>query len=303
MTKLEWCRANAPKSLQSASDAELLESMATAYEMFGKGIDVEEPVVLNEINANLDSMVLVLTRVFGNKLAFKGGYMLTKMIPDLARQTADIDFSIQNSELYRELLITMEKIGEEFKKQGVIASYTIKPEVRERLSGGMSMYDATGRKILGIDVGWHNISYGTTNTNISIATVRSFTIERMLSDKIVAILSRKRFRRAKDIYDVYCISNCFDFDSKLVYEYILNRTDGVGAEWDNIPFDETVMREYRKAYNALELQSIQKGRQLDRPEFETVLDRFYVIASCVHNSSIEGRSWNHKEGVFRYEGV
>lgn len=49
------------------------------------------------------------------------------------------------------------------------------------------MYSANGDKILGIDVGWHDIYFGTTSTDIKITSVNAFTVERMLSDKVTAI--------------------------------------------------------------------------------------------------------------------
>lgn len=298
MTKLEWCRENAPKAIQGLSDEEIVSCMSTAYEQFCNESVIEvDNTELNTINSDLDLIVLALVRLFGDKLAFKGGYMLTKLMPDRARQTTDVDFSIQNSELYRDLLIAMERIGAELVRKGHVASYKIKPEVRERMSGGMDMYDVTGKKVLGIDIGWHDITFGTTTTNINIVDVNAFMVERMLADKITAILSRKRFRRPKDIYDLYCITNCFDFDAGLVSDFILKRTEGAGAEWDNIPFDNIVCREYEKAYNKLTLQSIYAQQNLNRPEFTTVLNRFYTVCEGVrYDYSL--KHWSHKEGCF-----
>lgn len=298
MTKREWCIQNAPDGLRGVSEEEVIELMSEAYNQFCNEPDVEiDNSELNTINSDLDFIVLTLVRLFGDKLAFKGGYMLTKLIPDRARQTTDVDFSIQNSEVYKELLIAMEKIGDELIRRGHIARYQIKPEVHERKSGGMDMYSSSGEKILGIDIGWHDISFGTTTTNIKIAQVNAFKVERMLADKITAILSRKRFRRPKDIYDLYCITNCFDFDAKLVSDFILKRTEGLGAEWSNIPFDATVCREYEKAYNKLNLNSIHIGQNLNRPDFTAVLNRFYQICEGVRYCR-NLTHWSHKEGCF-----
>lgn len=300
MTKLEWCRDNAPNSIKALSDAEVLDYMSSAYEKFceDEKIVVEESTAdLNDINEQMDIMVTVLTRAFGDKITFKGGYMLTKLMPKYARQTTDIDFSIQSSELYKDLLVVMDRIGKLFVEKGFIAKYTIKPEVKQRMSGGMDMYDANGSKVLGIDIGWHDVTFGTTLTNINVGTVKAFTVERMLADKITAILSRKRFRRPKDIYDLYCITNCFDFDAKLVSEYILLRTDGAGADWNNFPFSPEVLREYEKAYNSLRLNSIQLGVELNRPEFNAVIDRFNTVCNIVKHCDVLPTHWCHDRGV------
>lgn len=301
MTKLEWCKENAPDSIQELSDSEILCYMSDAYERFCANESLDVPIdstELNSINSDMDFMVTVLTRAFGDKLAFKGGYMLTKLLPKYARQTTDIDFSIQKSELYKDLITVMHKIGDAFIDRGVIASYIVKPEVQQRKSGGMDMYDEHGSKILGIDIGWHDISFGTTTTCIDIEDVRAFTVERMLADKITAILSRKRFRRPKDIYDLYCITNCFDFDANVVNEFILKRTEGVGADWQNFPFNEKVITEYEKAYNKLQLNSIYTETRLNKPDFELVLKRFDCICNTLKHSNLLQTFWDHTKGTF-----
>lgn len=299
MTKLEWCRANAPEALANLSDADLLDAMESSYQKFGKDeVEAElESVEYNPINKQMDFMVLTLVREFGDKIAFKGGYMLTKLMPETARQTTDIDFSIASSDLYLSLIATMDKIGGFFVSQGMIDRYVVKQEIREFMSGGMDMYDSTGKKVLGIDVGWHDLSFGLTSTNIGITDVKAFTVERMLSDKVTAILSRKRFRRPKDIYDLYCITNCFDFDADEVNRCILIRTHGEGAEWRNYPFNPDVVREYEKAYNKLALNSIVRGGELERPPFDAVMYRFNTICDHLRNP-LGNEIWNAKRGVF-----
>ena len=285
MTKLEWCRTNAPDAIKNLPDDQLLELMEQAFNSIGiNEIDQAEfesvEYNLNNINNHLDYMVLELVRVFGNTLAFKGGYLLTKLIPDKARQTTDIDFSINNSDVYEKLKDELITISLYFINLGVIDDYKVKEEVLERKSGGVDFYK-DGRKILGVDVGLHRTNYGTRHWNLDIGTLSGFEVERMLADKISAILYRKRFRRPKDLYDLYCISESFDFKVDKVRKYILLRTDGLGADWDNYPFSEEVQREYKKAYDKLILDSIYQGIKLGRPSFEIVIERFNIIADCI----------------------
>ena len=287
LTKLEWCRANAPDAIKDVPDDELLEYMESAWEKYAPKEATQECVVndLNPINKNMDYMVTTLVNTFGDKLAFKGGYMLTKLMPEFARQTQDIDFSIQTSELYQNLLLTMEDIGKRFIEDGIIAKYIIKPEIHPHCSGGMDMYSSDGKKILGIDIGWHDITFGTTTTHIDIGDVNAFEIERMLADKISAILSRKRFRRPKDIYDLYCITNCFDFSVIKVNTYLKMREIECDVAWDNFPFNDKILVEYNKAYQALRLDSIVRNRQLDKPLFNDVMTRFINIVKGLRRDS------------------
>lgn len=76
MTKLEWCRANASPAIQKLSDAEVLEYMSSAYDKFCTNkeeiIDDLPLVECNPINEQMDIMVKILCRYFGDRLAFKG---------------------------------------------------------------------------------------------------------------------------------------------------------------------------------------------------------------------------------------
>ena len=159
----------------------------------------------------------------------------------------------------------------------------------------MDMYDANGTKILGIDVGWHDITFGTTKTTIDIGEVRAFEVERMLADKIAATLSRKRFRRTKDIYDIFCITNCFDADLNKIRNYLEIRNADVTVEWENFPFSETVINELGKAYGRLVLEAIYSNTILEKPPFMDVLGRFNAVCLGVLNK--EKTIWSSKDGM------
>lgn len=304
MTKLEWCKANAPEALKILSDVELMEMMSSSYERFCSEKEIDENSMesveydKNDINNHLDYMVLELVREFGNNLAFKGGYMLTKLMDMSARQTTDIDFSIASLELYEDIKLVLDRIGTHFVETGIVDMYKVKEAIQPRMSGGADFY-LDGKKVLGVDVGWHDTAYGTKLTNIGIATVNAFQIERMLSDKITAILSRKRFRRPKDLYDLYCISEVFNFDIGTVHAYILTRTEGADADWCNFPFSPEVLREYEKAFNKLSVKSIYLNQILDLAPFEEVIGRFNRIADAVRIANKSGVVvWNHESKKF-----
>lgn len=301
MDRLEWCRENCPKLWRDLPDDELISKMTDAWEIaqLDNKTESEEPMEehsLNIINNHLDYMVIELTKEFGNKLAFKGGYMLTKLLPNSARQTTDIDFSILSEEVYTSIKDTLTRISEHFKKLGIIDDYIIKDRIQRRMSGGADLYK-NGEKILGVDVGWHDITYGTQLTKIDVAEVNAFLIERMVADKVTAIMSRKRFRRTKDIYDLYCLSHSFDIDLQKVKTFIDKRGEETTIEWHNYPFSEDVLREYEKAYNALKVNSIYENKVIAKPDFGMVYSRFGVIVEKLLN--LDGYdTWCHKSQMF-----
>lgn len=295
MNKLEWCRTNAPDAIKDVPDDELLEYMERSWETFApkESLQNESIVSLKEINSNIDSIVLTLLRIFGNESAFNGGYMLKKLIPDCARQTQDIDFSTQSSELYQSLTNTMIAIGNKFVKDGIISNFKIKQTIVPNYSGGMDMYNANGTKILGIDVSWSDMLLGITKTIIDIGEVGAFEVERMLADKIAATLSKKQFRCAKDIYDIFCVTNCFDADLNKIRNYLAVRN--VTVAWDNFLFSETVVNDLKNAYDRLILESVYSDAILAKPKFRSVLGRFNAI--CLDVLDKEKTIWSSKDGM------
>jgi len=217
--------------------------------------------------------------------------MLSKLIPKVARQSTDIDFSIDYDTLYYDMINTLKGIGEHFIAEGYIDRYTIKESIEPHKSGGADFYAADGQKVLGIDVGWHPTDWGTMRTNIGITTLRHFTVERMLSDKICAILTKRRFRRAKDIYDLHQLLRYYDVDLDLLRDGIRRHNEDTPVEWKNYPFNEIIMREYRKAYDKLEVKSIHPEEEIVKPDFNEVCDSFAKIMAGVRSTKFV--KWNH----------
>lgn len=242
----------------------------------------------------LDYMVLIISEQLSCSQAFKGGYMLNQLLKGHSRTTHDIDFSIALKGDYDGVKRILQKIAEDFISKNLISSYKIKEDIAERCSGGIDMFDDSGRKVLGVDVGLHNISYGIKHYDLSFTGVEAFSIERMLADKLIAITTRKRFRRAKDLFDVYAITSFFDVDMQKLTEYVELRG---GAEWEHIPFDDTVLEQYEHAWNKLDLRSYEDGIQIDKPEFLAAVNRYYALAIPVKNKEALTR-WDHQHGYF-----
>lgn len=300
MTKLEWCRENAPEVLKDMPDDALLDFMSSAYEKFCEDVQSGEVSDVADIDTHagrLDYMFMTLVQEFGDNLTFKGGYMLTKILNrGLSRRTEDIDFSILTDEIYDNIKDKLSAIGEFFISKGVVARYEIKPEVQPTMSGGVKFYNEEGQVILGVDVGWHDTTYCVTNYKINNIDCKGFRPERMVGDKLMSILSRKRFRRSKDLYDLYIISLECDLDLTAVHACIVKRM-GNDSLWDTWPFDENIMREYRKAYDKLDVRSID-GSLIKKASYEEAFEILSVIAPAVKRS-VPGRDlmWNFRKGV------
>lgn len=240
----------------------------------------------------LDYVALITARFLDSEKAFKGGYMLNQLLGEDSRMTHDIDFSIANKEAYEEVKTLLCKLGDYFVSHGLASEYKIKENIAETSSGGITIYDNDGKTLVGVDVGLHSLLYGTKRFNINIGDVEAFSIERMLSDKLLAILSRKRFRRTKDLYDFYVLVSKFDFSYQELANCIDNRDNYDPSVWDNIPFSEEVLTQYLIAWNKLQLISSKDGSSLSKPLFEDALALFNKIAFRLKYRE-PAVKWNH----------
>lgn len=238
-----------------------------------------------DTNTTLDYMVTVFLRCLDIPNAFKSGYMLTKLLGGHSRMTHDIDLSIQSQESYTSIKEVLEGIALKFIDVGLIDSYKVKDTISPTSSGGVTFY-LGGKIMLGIDIGLHDVMYGTQNYTLNVGEVTAFSVERMLSDKLLAILSRKRFRRTKDLYDFYIITDHFDIDYAGLIACIDNRENYDPLVWNNIPFSDTVLVEYQKAWNKLTVISSLNGNTIVKPEFYDCIDRFTKISIRVKNRCV-----------------
>lgn len=253
-------------------------------------VDAELPKLTDNPKHNdiLDYMVLVISRHFSGSIAFKGGYMLNKLTP-LSRRTQDVDFSIMYEKEYEKIKLILSQIAEYFIRIGLIASYKVKDTVTPTSSGGIVMYDMGGGKILGVDVGLHSLAYGVKRYNIEFTEIDAFKVERMLSDKVCAILSRKRFRRAKNLYDLNILLESFDVE----YDEFVRCLKEREPEWDNIPFNDMVLAQYEKAWDKLILiSSVNDDIPLKKEEFCKVMDAFYMFVLPI-KLGYSYKVWNH----------
>ena len=236
-------------------------------------------------------MIFLCERINIEYSYFKGGYVLTKLLPEEARSTQDIDFSISEISQYEDIKIVLKDLGETLLNAGIINKYEIKPVITKESTGGIKMTPIDRTSNIKIDIGWHDLSWGVQSWNCLGFNCKRFEVERMLADKISTIYSLKRFRRIKDIYDVYILTNNFDVDFKKLADYISKRNT---IDWNENPFDIIVLTEYGKAYNTLNIKST-KGFNINKPAFSVVVERLKCLMSKYGQNVI----WNHMTKEFK----
>lgn len=256
----------------------------------------EQSIEVTKDSSNLevlDFIVLYVCTHIQQHFALKGGYALSKLL-EFPRATKDVDFSIEIQEDYDKFKTVLVDIGEILIDKGFITSYDVKDTISTTMSGGIK-YKRDGVEVLGVDIGLHQLRSGVGKVDIGFAETNMFKPERMLADKISAILSRKRFRRVKDIYDVYCITNTFDLDYKLLKELTDLRMEGQEGNWENIPFNEMVLVQYAHAWDKLKLVEMITDEPMKKPAFDEVIARFYKLTRPLkYNDTV--KSWSSTHG-------
>ena len=241
----------------------------------------------------LDFIVLYICTHIQQHFALKGGYALSKLL-EFPRATKDVDFSIEIQEDYDKFKNVLVDIGEILIDKGFITSYEVKDTISATMSGGIK-YKRDGVEVLGVDIGLHQLRSGVGKVDIGFAETNMFKPERMLADKISAILSYKRFRRVKDVYDVYCITNTFYLDYKLLKELTDLRMEGQEDNWNNIPFNDEVIVQYEHAWNKLNLVEMITDEPMRKPAFDEVIARFYKLTRPLKYNDIV-KSWSSTHG-------
>lgn len=265
----------------------------------GNPVDVSSDSALSAESSTQEILDYVMVRLCElmdvREVAFKGGYMLSQMLPkNESRATTDIDFSIYRKEYYKVVKDALCTIGDELVSFNICSEYKVKEDVQPTMSGGIDFYKSDGSKALGVDVGLHDLSWGIERVEVQGKGIIAFTPERMLSDKISAMFTRKRFRRSKDLYDLYVISNNHDIDMETLRLYISNRGE---LDYGLSPIRDEIMDGYRHAYDMLQIdRGVQKTIEYrQKPGFDTVIQRLKIFVDNLDSNVV----WDHVERVMK----
>lgn len=240
----------------------------------------------------LDILVTKLYDALGTQLLFRGGYVLMKLFPNTARLSHDVDLSINDVSLYNDIVKILEHFANDLVAKGIASKFEIKDTIKPDISGGIKIYKSSGELLVGADIVLHDTSYGY-RTEISLdRKLLVFRFERMLSDKLSATLSRKRFRRPKDLYDIQLLLSNTDIDLNLVRNYMSKRV--TDDDWKNYPFTETIINEYRKAYNSLVLVNHNNYDILNAPTFKVAFEVYNKLMYAIITDTYTKWSFSEK---------
>lgn len=288
VTKLEWCRQNAPDALRELSDEDLLKEMSLLYDKYYLHKNKTPDEIISKYDKNsltedgqiLERLIFGLSRIFGEKMVLKGGFALMHFLPDTSRMTRDIDIDVVGASVVQNRIEELTNMCESMKRLGIIDDYLLDADISKDKSGKVDFY-RRGKHKIGIDIGIRDISFGTCRLQLDSLSLRSYTVERMLCDKLCCISSIRIQRRPKDLYDVYIITNSFEFSIEKICELYKMDKD-LNPDWSHIYFSEHTMNNIKHAYEKLSISPIYKNKGfIDKPSFEQVWIRATSIISDI----------------------
>lgn len=221
------------------------------------------------------------------EVSMAGNILLNQLFPEDARSTNDLDVCTTTRKVYEEVIKDILKdFGESILKVEPGGRYQIR-EVGEGDKGGLVVYSESGERLYSVDIALESsILMGVVEYEFRGIRAYGSSIERIICDKSLATLSKAKFRRVKDFYDIYIILKS---KTKLEYSEICDlMIERVGFEevermLNGIPFQQKDTEKLIYAWNKLSLTRID-GEPLKRPEFEEMI---LMIYNMYRNIKIE----------------
>lgn len=215
-----------------------------------------------------------LCKVAGDAIYMKGNILLGSLLPDMARSTKDLDVAVLNIQLYNDCVVPalIEFVAGRFPN----AKYRI-AEITSGHNGGIKVYDHSDHIVLfSVDVSVSPTElYGLQYYRIRGKDILGSSLERIAADKCLATLSKRRYRRVKDFYDLWVLcASRISFNYQVIYELMEMQ---VGQEelselLSNYPFTEEVIAQLTHAWNKLEVTAFSDKYVIrEKPDIHLVL--------------------------------
>jgi hypothetical protein len=168
-------------------------------------------------------MYQVMGKIYesGAPIVFKGA-MITKLIlmegeyTALERQTRDIDANwVGTPPTMDELVQTINSSLDDFRGRVYAVPFR---NYGEKISAGILIREKqTDEEIISMDIDMRPI-HGSKIYHLGETSFRGVLVNSILADKITVLSSKRVFRRAKDIVDVYALSHCVNINTSDIYD-------------------------------------------------------------------------------------
>lgn len=231
-------------------------------------------------------------------IVLKGGFRLIQTL-ERSRTTQDIDFSIDKGDGWKNLQdairASVDSLGSEMCE---IVSIR---EPQETMSAKIEILIKPISTVIGIDASWEPIKVGAMKLNILGVSINAYTLCHVLSDKYCAMFSKKRFRRTKDLYDIYNILSNSDIDYAEFDDVVKHNRNQI--DWERTPIRDDVIKEYEKAWNKLVVRTIGHNHAavtIQKPDFSSAFSiacDFILRYKMLSDSGEVTGTWENQNGI------
>lgn len=257
---------------------------------------------------------------YKNNFVLKGGLLLCVLFENPHRTTKDVDF------LGRQLASQLEDIKAIFKEicmleieDGVIYAAntieTIRIKEDADYEGVRVLIECRlgqAKKLLQIDIGFgdvivprpQNMQYPTI-LDMDSPEMLVYSLESVVAEKFEAMIKLAKINsRMKDFYDVYMMTESFDFDGRILYEAIFETFQRRGTPYERDP-DVFLIGFYNEDDKKKQWDAFVKRAAKVSIPFEQVIDRIKVFLYPVYSAMLEETEffgkWSKKDKKWRKE--
>ena len=254
---------------------------------------------------------------YANHLVLKGGMLIYTLSNFASRSTADIDFLLQQEpgsmqDVKRMVAEIISVDSENNFVQLTSQSYeTISPQRKYKGVSFQLMGQIKNTKtVFNVDIGIGDVivpdperlSVPVQLEDFEPATVLAYSLESTVAEKFEALIQRQLLTsRMKDIYDIYYLSNQFDFDGNLLQQAIWKTLKNRGTFFEAESLDKVIALSDDPEIQVRWRQFLNRTK-LPELDLELVFLRIELFLRPVWNSILQDerndRTWSAETSVW-----
>ncbi len=243
---------------------------------------------------------------YNNKFILKGGMFIYTLTNYESRPTKDVDFILRNSsnkldDIERTIKnICAVKTGNDF----ILIKFMRISQIgkqKEYPGARVSLLATIGKVRIpfSIDIGINDIVVPEPTKSVITTRLKNFTspeiytysLESTIAEKLDAILERmSATSRMKDFFDIYYLSNTFDFDGKTLHIAIMSTTKHRNRTMPNDAFDD--IRSFASnPYLLKQWSNFDPAKETELP-FAIVIDEICNFLEPVYSAAVNNTNFS-----------
>ncbi len=257
---------------------------------------------------------------YKNNFILKGGLLLCVLFKDPHRTTKDVDFLAKQlssqfediKAIFKEICIIEVDDGVVYLANNIVTTRIKEDADYEGVRVLIECQLGQAKKLLQIDIGYgdvivpspQNMKYPTI-LDMENLEMLVYSIESVVAEKFEAMIKLAMFNsRMKDFYDIYMLSESFDFDGRILYEAIFETFQKRGTPYEQAPDVFSI------GFHSIDGKEKQWSAFMKRTAkyvipFEQVLDRIKSFLFPIYTAMLQEKEflgkWSKKDKKWQRE--